>query len=129
MTKCRNHPHVDAAGHCAVCTIDFCGHCLVAVRATRYCAACKMRAIQGGAAAELGAEPCAEARQALVQGIIGMFCLGFVLGPMAIKNGLEAFTQFKADPRLTGWGKAVAGILLGVLDLVGWALMLVQRAT
>ena len=58
------------------------------------------------------------ASASLVCGIIGIFFFGLILGIIALVQGAKA-----KKLGYTG-GKATAGIVLGVIDLVGWAVLL-----
>jgi len=55
---------------------------------------------------------------ALICGIVGLFIAGLILGVIAITQGAKA----KAMGH-TG-GKATAGIVLGVIDIVGWIIII-----
>ena len=67
------------------------------------------------------------ATAALVCGIIGLFICGVILGIVAIVKGNEAKRAIASDPTYGGGGMATAGIVLGILDLVGWAIILMMR--
>jgi len=68
-----------------------------------------------------------EANDALIYSIIGLFCFGFILGPIAIAKGSKALKIIREDPGYTGNGKATAGIVIGIIDIVGWLLGLIIR--
>jgi hypothetical protein len=57
-----------------------------------------------------------EANHALTYAIIGFFCLGFVLGPVAIVKGTSAKKLIAADPRWGGEGIATAAQIIGVIE-------------
>lgn len=57
----------------------------------------------------------------LVCGIIGMFICGIVLGPIAIVQSNKAKAAMKDDPTLGGAGMATAGMVLGIVSLVTFA--------
>jgi hypothetical protein len=67
------------------------------------------------------------ATAALVCGIIGLFFCGVILGIVAIVKGNEAKRSIASDPTYGGGGMATAGIVLGILDLIGWAIFLLVR--
>lgn len=71
------------------------------------------------------------ATSALVCGILGLFCFGVILGPVAIAQGIGAIKQIDANPKnFTGRGMATAGLVLGCIDLIGFAigiLMMISR--
>ncbi|GAA4305124.1 DUF4190 domain-containing protein [Streptomyces venetus] len=59
-------------------------------------------------------------------GIIGLFLLNIVLGPLAIIFGAVARRQAAAK---NGAGMAKAGIILGVVDVVLWLVLLMVAAS
>ncbi|HET6979664.1 MAG TPA: DUF4190 domain-containing protein [Pyrinomonadaceae bacterium] len=56
-----------------------------------------------------------EAKEALKYAIIGIFCFGIVLGPMAIVKGTSAKKTIAMDPRYEGEGMATAAQIIGGL--------------
>lgn len=56
-----------------------------------------------------------EAKEALKYAIIGIFCFGFILGPMAIVKGTSAKKAIAMDPRYDGEGMATAAQIVGGL--------------
>ena len=70
---------------------------------------------------------CEEAGKALTYAIVGMFCLGFVFGSMAIQKAVEARRLIREDPRLTGLAKANVALILGVIGVILWVLYIVER--
>ena len=68
----------------------------------------------------------------MVLGIVGLV-LGFLVVPLlcavlAIVLGSLALQDMSRRP-LTGRGEAVAGLVLGILSLAGWAIVVVLAAT
>jgi len=63
-----------------------------------------------------------EANRALTYAIIGLFCLGFVLGPMAIVKGTSAKKQIAADPRYSGESAATAAQIIGGIEVALYVL-------
>jgi len=59
-----------------------------------------------------------EAKEALKYAIIGIFCLGIILGPIAIWKGSSAKRQIAADPRLGGEGLATAAQVIGGIEIL-----------
>ncbi|MER6346082.1 DUF4190 domain-containing protein [Streptomyces sp. NPDC001595] len=55
-------------------------------------------------------------------GIVGLFILNIVLGPLAVVFGAVARRQAAAKG---GAGMAKAGIVLGIIDVVLWLVLLV----
>jgi hypothetical protein len=100
---------------------SFCPTCGDVV--TGYCFRCQTAA----AATEYKGprETSAEAKEALRFAIIGLFCFGIVLGPLAIIRGTAAKKTIAMNPRLEGEGLATAAQIIGgieVLLFVGWIL-------
>ncbi len=122
---CRNHAGTAAAGTCAGCAESYCENCLVDVRGTRYCAACKGMAV-AGAGPKVGT-PCKDATDALKLAALSFFCFGIVLGPIAINKALQAKKTIAADSSLTGAGRANAAIIMGSLAVVLWLASMIQR--
>ena len=63
----------------------------------------------------------------LVFGIIGLFFCGIVLGPIAISKSNQAKRDIAANPTYGGGGLATAGMVMGIIDIIGWAIFLVAR--
>src|SRR5258708_2821597 len=127
--ECRNHPGVPAADRCSACMEPFCGNCLVTIKCRKFCGSCKVTALGANLPVlEQATEPCAEAAEALKYAIIGIFCLGIILEPIAISKALKAKKLIEANPNLTGEGKANAALVIGILGLVLWVLGIAARA-
>ncbi len=126
--QCKNHPTAAAADRCAGCAEPFCADCLVEIQGQKYCAACKVMALKGPPVmAEEATIPCKEAGEALTYAIVGLFCFGFILGPIAISKASKAKKMIALNPRLTGSGKATAATIIGIVGLVLWVLSLIMR--
>lgn len=60
----------------------------------------------------------------LVCGIIGFFICGLILGIVAIVLGKQAMGEIDTSGgAIGGRGLALAGIIMGVIDLVAWAII------
>jgi hypothetical protein len=125
--NCKNHPEVEAKARCSSCQEAFCGNCLVELQGKQYCGSCKVMAIQDKPILEAATIPCEEASSALKYAIIGIFCFGIILEPIAISKALKAKKMIEANPRLTGSGKATAALVIAIVGLVLWVLGLVAR--
>jgi len=65
----------------------------------------------------------------LVMAILGFFFCGLIFGIAAISNANKAKKLIQAQPDVyTGGGLATAGHVLGIIDLVAWALFLAIKA-
>lgn len=127
--ECKNHPGVQAIDRCAGCAEAFCQNCLVDIQGQKYCGGCKVMAVKGAPMLEEATLPCKEAKDALIMAIIGLFCCGIILGPMAIAKGLKAKKMIEKNPRLTGSGKATAAIAIGIIGLVVFVLGIIIRVS
>jgi hypothetical protein len=125
--QCKNHPDVAAVDRCAGCAEAFCTNCLVEMQGQSYCASCKVLAVSGQPMVEEATIPCKEADEALKYAIIGIFCFGIILEPIAIAKALKAKKMIEANPRLTGSGKATAALILGIILLIVWVLSLLAN--
>ena len=57
----------------------------------------------------------------LVCGIVGLLCFGIILGAVALGLGLSAKKEIESsNGSVTGGGMATAGIVLGVISIIGW---------
>ncbi|WP_037675093.1 DUF4190 domain-containing protein [Streptomyces griseus] len=75
----------------------------------------------GSSSAASGSRTNGMAIASLVCGIVGLFLLNIVLGPLAIIFGAVARRQAGAR---NGGGMAKAGIVLGIIDVVLWFVLL-----
>jgi hypothetical protein len=128
--ECRNHAAAPATDRCAGCMEPFCPNCLVTVKGRSYCASCKVMAVREGAVVfDQLSEECKEANEALKYAIIGIFCLGIILEPIAISKALAAKKMMAANPNLTGSGKATAALVIGIIGLVLWLVGVIARVS
>lgn len=128
--QCKNHPTVPALDKCAGCGEAFCPNCLVYVRGQKYCGTCKQRVLGVQSPphmVEAAMIPCKEANTALIYAIVGFFCLGIILEPMAISKALEAKRMIEANPNLSGYGKAQAALIIGIVGISLWVVGVVIR--
>jgi site-specific recombinase len=75
-------------------------------------------------------EAAADAKQALIMSIIGIFCFGFILGFIAFRKASSALEtidlyQVAQDKR----GIATVAKVLGTVDIALWILGLIARFT
>jgi hypothetical protein len=126
---CRNHPDREASDRCTGCQEAFCDHCLVQMRGQHYCGDCKVMAVEHAPILDEGTIPCESANEALKYAIIGIFCCGIILEPLAISKALEAKRKIAADPTLTGEGKANAALIIAAIALLLWVLGMIGRVT
>lgn len=121
--QCKNHPEVAAVDRCAGCAEPFCGDCLVELHGQKYCGSCKTLALRGAPPiAEEATIPCKEAKEALTYAIVGIFCFGIILAPIAIGKALKAKKMIQMNPRLSGSGKVTAAIIIASIVILLWVL-------
>src|SRR5947208_11606171 len=128
--QCKNHPDVAAAERCAGCAEPFCGDCLVDIQGQKYCSSCKVLALKGKPAiVEEASIPCKEANEALTYAIVGIFCFGIILEPIALSKAAKAKKMIDLNPRLLGSGKVTAARIIAVIALVLWVIGLAARVS
>jgi hypothetical protein len=67
------------------------------------------------------------AKAAMVCGILGLLVAGFIFGGIAISKAAAAKALLEKHPeQYTGGGLATAGMVLGILDVIGAAVGLVM---
>lgn len=126
--QCKNHPAVPAVDRCAGCAEPFCGDCLVEIQGKKYCAACKQMAVKGPPLLpEEVTVPCKEANKALTYAIVGIFCCGIILEPIALIEASKAQKMMELNPRLSGSGKVTAARIIAIIALVLWVLGMAVR--
>ena len=127
--ECRNHPSVQAVDRCAGCAEPFCADCLVDIQGKKYCANCKVMVLAGRTPVPPASamRKCQEADDALKYAIVGIFCFGIILEPMAISKALKAKKMIETDPTLKGSGKVTAALWIGGIVLVLWIVGILAR--
>jgi Domain of unknown function (DUF4190) len=63
----------------------------------------------------------------MVSGIVGLFVLGIILGPLAVIFGGIGLSRSKVSG--AGRGQAIAGIILGVIDIVAYFVLVALLTT
>ena len=61
---------------------------------------------------------CKKAKTSLIAAIVGLIIAGIICGTYAFVSGIQALKEIKTDKELSGKGMAIAGIVLGLLDVV-----------
>jgi len=85
--------------------------------------------IGGGAAIPLDTRKTSGlAIASFVLSLAGIFCFGFVTGTLAVIFGGVAMRSISKNPGLKGNGLAVAGLVIGIVDIIGWLIWLVLVA-
>ncbi len=126
--ECRNHPATPAADRCTGCMEPFCENCLVTIRGQKYCGSCKVMALGGQTPVfEAVTELSEDAKEALKYAIIGLFCFGIILEPIAISKALKAKKMIAANPNLTGSGRATAALIIAIVGLLLWVAGILVR--
>jgi hypothetical protein len=62
---------------------------------------------------------------AIAAGYLGLFSVLFVFAPFAILFGVLALSDLKKHPEKLGKGRAIFGIVMGVIFMVGLVIMIV----
>jgi hypothetical protein len=125
---CHNHPGIEASGHCVGCAEPFCGNCLLELDGSLYCGSCKVLALRGRTPMlESGMSPSQAATQAMTIAMVGFFCFGIILGPVAIVKAIGARKEIRENVMLSGWGKANAALAIGIFVLIMSVLDVIAR--
>lgn len=61
---------------------------------------------------------CKKAKTSFITAIVGLIIAGIICGTYAFVTGIQALKEIKTDKELSGKGMAIAGIVLGLLDVV-----------
>lgn len=61
---------------------------------------------------------CKKAKTSLIVAIVGLIIAGIICGTYALITGIQALKEIKEDKELSGRGVAIAGVVLGLLDVV-----------
>lgn len=70
--------------------------------------------------------PVGQSTWSIAAGYLGLISLALCfLGPFAILCGIIAIRELRGNPRLSGWGRAITGIVLGSLGMLGFILMII----
>lgn len=74
------------------------------------------------------ADVASDARNALILGIVGLFCFGFIFGFLAFRKANEALETIEIyEVAQNKRGLATAAKVLGVVDIVLWGIALLMR--
>ena len=73
--------------------------------------------------------PCKEANEALTYAIVGLFCCGIILEPIALTKAAEARRLMASNPRLAGSGKVTAATITAIVGLVLWVVGIIVRVS
>jgi hypothetical protein len=83
------------------------------------------------AASSLGADPLlrmvlpvGRSGWAIAAGYAGLFSLVFVCAPIALLLGLVAINDLRRHPEKHGWGRAIFGLVMGLIFSLGLVVML-----
>jgi len=68
-----------------------------------------------------------DASSALTFALIGIFCFGIILGPIAIFKGIKAVNTINFDPRYKGKGRAIAAIVIGSFVVLLWIFWVIGK--
>ncbi len=125
MANCMNHPGAEATATCQGCLKAFCADCVVDLRGQVFCGKCKNRQVRTTTQSGNFTLP----SEALKYAIIGIFCFGIILEPIAIIKASQALSQIGRDPSLPGKGTAIAALVVGIAMLVLWIIGIIVRVT
>jgi hypothetical protein len=80
--------------------------------------------------ASKAAQVASEAKTALILGIVGVFCFGFILGYLAFRKANEALETIQIyEVAQDKKGLAMTAKILGIFDICAWVVGLILRFT
>ena len=72
--------------------------------------------------------PVGQSVWSIVAGYLGLFSLICIPAPLALLVSLIAIWHLKKNPRLSGWGRAIFGLVMGLLGTIGFAIFFITLA-
>ena len=108
---CYKHDDRPVVAYCDQCARPCCRSCVLEVFDQYLCERCKQNAVDSVNRAEVQQD----ALRAVVMGAVGIFVLGFALGPYAIWRASTASKILDASPWLRGRWHVRAAYVLGAL--------------
>jgi hypothetical protein len=66
--------------------------------------------------------PVGQSLWAIAAGYLGLFSLICLPAPLAVLCSIMAIRDLRRNPKLSGWGRAIFGLVLGILGTMGLAL-------
>jgi len=106
---------------------EFCSYCDADLAARRSRSRSRERASDiGDDAAMRMVLPVGRSGWAIAAGYLGLFSLICFPAPFALVVGIIAFLDIKKNPDKHGMGRAIFGIVMGVLGSIGLVLMIIS---
>jgi hypothetical protein len=62
---------------------------------------------------------------AIAAGYLGLFSAICLPAPLAVICSLVAIWHLRKNPRLSGWGRAIFGLVMGLIGMIGFVAMLI----
>jgi hypothetical protein len=70
--------------------------------------------------------PVGQSVWSIASGYLGLLSLALCfLGPFAVFTGVMAIAELRKNPRMSGWGRAIIGIVLGTLGSIGLVVLII----
>ena len=69
--------------------------------------------------------PVGQSLWSIAAGYLGLFSVLCFPAPLALLCGIVAVLQLRKNPRLSGWGRAIFGIVMGALGTVWLTLVVI----
>ena len=127
MSACLNHSDREAVSSCSVCAEPFCASCVDAPGPGATCNQC-LRQTRAASLAPVDTEATALAKEALKYAIIGIFCLGIILEPIALIKANKAAKMMREGPvPSNGAGKVTAARIISGIALTLWVLGMIAK--
>jgi len=72
--------------------------------------------------------PVGQSIWSIAAGYLGLFSIICIPAPLALLVSLIAIWHLRKNPRLSGWGRAIFGLVMGMLGTIGFVMMIVSIA-
>src|SRR6267142_6428183 len=73
--------------------------------------------------------PVGQSIWSIVAGYLGLFSLICFPAPLALLVSIVAIVHLRKNPRLSGWGRAIFGLIMGTLGTIGLVVGIVSIAS
>lgn len=72
--------------------------------------------------------PVGQSVWSIIAGYLGLFSVLCLPAPLALLFGIIAVVHLRKNPQMSGWGRAIFGLVMGVIGTVGFAIMMIAIA-
>src|SRR5262245_3907079 len=73
--------------------------------------------------------PVGQSIWSIIAGYLGLLSLICLPAPLALLVSIIAIVHLRSNPRLSGWGRAIFGLVMGTLGTIGFVMMVIAMAS